>query len=230
MARLQLLILWAGNLLLLLILAGLVIRRRLFRSPLFAPYLLSVLVPSLLTAVWPERFYVWTFWLAKETLQTVLKLGLALDLAYRLLRRLPQAHTLAQAGAALGLVLTGAAAFFAPIQSNDVRGVALAVLPRVLYGTALLFAALLGLVAWFRIPLDRLNKAILVGFVPYLLTVTLALNLLTHLGFDSRVAAGYLSSAAYTVLLCYWTWAAWLEDDPLDPEEQEAAKSLHPWR
>ena len=230
MTDLQRTMLWSSNLLLGVVLAGLFVRGRLVRSPLFAPYLLSVLVPGILSGIAPDRFHVWTFWLFKETIQSVLKVGLALEIAYRLFHRLPGAHNIARAAAAAGLLLTCASAVLAPIQAQDVRAVALAVLPRVLYGTALLFAALLCVVAWHRVPLDPLHKAILVGFVPYLLVSTLALNLLTHLGLATREAAGYLASAAYTILLCYWVRAAWAPEEDLDADEREAAARLQPWR
>jgi len=230
MTELQRIALWVSNALLAVVLTGLVMRGRVLRSKLFPPYLVSVLAPSLLVGLAPDRFHVWSFWLVKETVQSVLKVGLALEIAYRLFQRLPAAHSVARTGAAVGLLLTCGAAALAPIQAHDVRGVALAVLPRILYGTALLFAALLCVVAWYRIPLDPLHKAILVGFVPYLLVSTLTLNLLTHLGLASREAAGYLVSAAYNLLLCYWTRAAWAPEEALDAEEREAAARLQPWR
>jgi len=229
-SELQRIALWVGNALLAAVLTGLVVRRRLFRSKLFPPYLISVLAPGVLVGIAPDRFHVWTFWLFKETIQSVLKVGLALEIAYRLFRRLPGARNIARAAAAAGLLLTCASAVLAPIQAQDVRAVALAVLPRVLYGTALLFAALLCVAAWHRVPLDPLHKAILVGFVPYLLVSTLTLNLLTHLGLATREAAGYLASTAYTILLCYWVRAAWAPEEDLDADERDAAARLQPWR
>ena len=54
-----------------------------------------------------------------------------------------------------------------------------------------------------------LHKALLLGFVPYLLVFTVAINLLRAFGGDARAVAGYLKNVAYQVLLAYWVYAAW---------------------
>jgi hypothetical protein len=64
-------------------------------------------------------------------------------------------------------------------------------------------------ILWYRLPVDPLHKAILIGFVPYLLVFTVAMNALSAYGWDLREYAGYAQTIAYVVLVAYWARAAW---------------------
>jgi hypothetical protein len=85
------------------------------------------------------------------------------------------------------------------------------VLPRILNGTVWVFVAVSALVLWYRLPVSRLDKALLVGFVPYLLVFTVSLTLFETLGWGSEVVRtiGHVQSVAYELLVLYWNRVVW---------------------
>jgi hypothetical protein len=95
------------------------------------------------------------------------------------------------------------------LQVGRPRELAMNLQPYVLAGTVWLFLAISALILWYRLPVVPLHKALLLGFVPYLLVFTVAINLLKAYGGNVRVAAGYTKNVAYQVLLAYWVYSAW---------------------
>jgi hypothetical protein len=188
-------------------LAGLFVRGRQGLCVSFTLYLGAVLLSDTLILVWPQRFHSWDFWLIKESVHNLLKFGIALELTVRTFRAFPAARKTVT-GLVLGvLVLT----WFSVGQPVDPRPkeLALNLQPYVLAGTLWLFIAISALILWYRLPVVPLHKALLLGFVPYLLVFTLAINLLKAFGGDIRAVAGYTKNVAYQVLLAYWVYSAW---------------------
>jgi hypothetical protein len=95
--------------------------------------------------------------------------------------------------------------------------------PYVLAGTVWLFLAISALILWYRLPVVPLHKALLLGFVPYLLIFTVAINLLKAFGGNVRAYAGYLKSAAYVALVAYWAVVAWRRGPPTRSRRRAAA-------
>src|SRR5262249_49773379 len=147
------------------------------------------------------------FWLAKEAVESLLKLAIVFEMAVRVLGRLPTAR--AAFAALFLLALLAIAGAVGPTVGADVQTVAQDGLPRLLYGTALLFAALLGACLWYHVPLYPMHKAILVGFVVYLLVFTVVLQVLQTLGWVARGPANVLNSVAFISLLAFWARSAW---------------------
>jgi hypothetical protein len=56
---------------------------------------------------------------------------------------------------------------------------------------------------------NALHKALLLGFVPYLLIFTVAINLRRSYRAEAHALAGYGKNVACQVLLAYWVYAAW---------------------
>ena len=189
-------------------LAGLAFRRRLGACYAFSGYLAAVFVADVLVLLWPGRFYRWQFWIAKEAVHSVLKLAIALELAVRTFGAFPGAQAAARRLLVIVVVLTYAAVLAVPVEP-EYKVLAGTVLPRILNGTIWLFTAVAGLVLWYRLPVDPLHKAILLGLVPYLLVFTMALNALDAFGWDLRDPLAYVHTGAYLALLIYWTYAAW---------------------
>ena len=196
-------------------LTGLFARRRHLICVSFTLYLAAVLLSDLLVFLWPEQFHFWKFWIVKESVHNLLKFGIALELTLRTFRAFPAARRTA-ASLVLGvLLLTWFSVGPTPhLQTTDPKDLAMNLQPYILFGTLWLFIAISMLVLWYRLPVVPLHKALLLGFVPYLLIFTVAMNLLRSLGGDVRVGAGYVKSAAYAALLAYWTYAAWRPGPP----------------
>jgi len=65
------------------------------------------------------------------------------------------------------------------------------------------------LILWYRLPVDAFQKAILVGWVPYLLVFSAALNYVGDYGKEFIAATNYVHTLAYLGLLLFWARAAW---------------------
>jgi len=205
-------ILWTGNATLLLALLGLFVRGRQRVCHSFTIYIAAVLLPQLLYSTWPDRFYTGDLWMLGEVTHCVLKFAIALEVGFLVLRRFPGAS---QTGRWAGLFVVWAI-FFAivalPVENPDYYSLAGKLLPRILNGTIWLFVALAGVVLWYRLPLHPLHKAIVLGFVPYLLVFSVAMTALDSFGWQHRVHTTYLHTLAYLALEVYWAWSAWRPD------------------
>jgi len=229
-------ILLAANLFLLGALAGLHVRQRRRLSYCFPAYLASVFVLSSLVGLWPERFHNWSFYWAKESVYSLLKIGVALELTVRVFQAFPAARRAARSAFLAVLVTTVIAAWQAsPGPPASQRGeqqwadLVLALHPRITNGTAWLFGALFALILYYRLPLHPLHKAIAFGFMAYLLLLTFGLDQVKRSDFAHLGLVSYASALGYTLVAAYWAWAAWRRDDP-PPVDQQVVDRLQPWR
>src|SRR5207244_13438043 len=88
----QVLIADAVKILVLLTLAGIVARRRWASCWSFTGYLAVILVCNSLVSFWPERFFQPWFWMVRTALYDVLKVAIAVELAYRTFQAFPGAR------------------------------------------------------------------------------------------------------------------------------------------
>src|SRR6266542_856819 len=192
---------WAGQVLIVVVLSGLFLRRRYRACPSFVLYLLVTLIGDLLLILGPRHlnpesslfgllgakgFYSRDFWMLKELTLNLLKFAVTL------------------------VSVVAVAAQVSAINLEDrVNQIIGRLQPRVLNGTVWLFTGMAVLILWYRLPVDTFHKAILTGFVPYLLIFTIGLNALDSYGWNIRDLINYVLPTAYLLLLAYWAWAAW---------------------
>ncbi len=213
--KIQVVIAVAANALALAALVGLIVRRRWASCWAFTAYLVTVFVIGSLITVWPSQFYRLDFWLFKESAYGLLKFAIALELAYRTFHAFPGAEATARRVLFSVMVATSLAVFAVSSPNAELAGVAGHVLPRVLNGTVWVFTAIAALILWYRLPVQPLHKAILVGFVPFLLVFTVAMNALNALGWQHQVVTSYGHTVAYVVLVGYWNVAAWQQESSI---------------
>lgn len=186
---------------------GLLLNHRWREGYSFAIYVATVLVTQLLQVLWPGHFYTYDFWVFKEVLHAALKFAIVLELGYRILAAFPGALA---TGRRLALLLVGVVyAVIVGVPGGSGAEFVARVLPRVLNGTIWLFVALASIVLWYRLPIRPLHKAILLGFVPYLLVFSVAMSALDTFGWSVLPRIGYLHSVSYLLLLTYWVYAIW---------------------
>jgi len=195
------------------IVAGVVRRGRWPVCRMFLLFLLVVLLTDLLPTIWPERFYTKSFWLIRESLHNGLRFAVALELAYRTFRSFPGARSTARAlllflvASTLAVVLS---ATWGMPSVPEFSAIFTELQPRLLFGTLWLLTGIAALILWYRLPVDPMHKAILLGWVPYLLVFSVGLKLLADLGWDRWLPAlNYVNATAYFLLLIYWARAAW---------------------
>lgn len=225
MTATQVLIAHAVKILVLLTLAGIIARRRWGACWSFTSYLAVILICNSLVSFWPERFYQAWFWFVRTALYDALKVAIAIELAYRTFQAFPGARATVRRVIFALLVATSVALVAVPWDMT--YSAALSDWePRVLTGTIWLLNALAVVVIWYRVPIHAFHKAILLGFVPYLLVFTILLKLLRH-GFDIRMVQS-AEPAAYMLLMGWWAWAAW-EPETASDVSPEVMRILQPW-
>ncbi len=224
----QLLIAHAVKILVLLTLAGILARHRARLCWSFTAYLSVILACNSLVSFWPDRFVTDSFWTVKQALYDLLKMAIAVELTYRAFRVFPGAQVTARHVLFAVLVLTSAALVGLPRDPSYSSGF-LEWEPRVLMGTIWLLNGLALLVVWYRVPLHRYHKAILLGFVPYLLVFVALLRMLRHYGWEILPLVQSAEPAAYMLLVAWWAYAAW-EPETVTDISPALLQRLQPWR
>jgi hypothetical protein len=205
--------------LLLLTLSGLAWRARLTHCRAFTFYLAAALLTNRLVVWLPQYFFTFFFWTIKESVQCGLTLVVALSLISRDFGRWPRARRLAWAlsiaGAGVWLLWSGL--------DGDVasyRDFAAIVLPRLQAAAAFGFAALFTTASWYRLPLPRLHRMIVLGFGLYLVAYALILAALHWSGWSGYSFLSALEPAVYGASVGLWALGAWgpasLHDDALE--------------
>lgn len=209
------------------LLVALVMRDRYKACILFPLYVAAVLVPVFLFAVWPERFYTWPNYLLRETVHNLLKFAIALELGYRTFRAFPGAWTQAKRLILVIIVVIAVVVFAAITAQRDPADIQVEWHARVLNGTIWLFTGIAAVVLWYRLPVDPFHKAILVGFVPYLLVFSFGMRALVEIGWEQSRLYQRVHALAYVLLLAYWNRAAWARE-PVRAFEPGPARAKQP--
>jgi len=210
MSAAELLVLHGMKLAMLAALVGLFVRGRAHLCWSFVAYLMTALVCNSLQSFWPEQFFRQWFYLLTVGLLDALKLAIAAELTYRTFRAFPGAA--ARVRVLLLPVFLVPALFVVKVPTGATfEDLVRLYQPQVQTGVIWLMAAITLLIAWYRVPVHAMHRAILIGFASYLLIFTTFLNVLRDFGFDQlramiNVADGY----AYVALLCWWAYAAWV--------------------
>jgi len=204
MSRLQIAIGVAAMLVEIGLLAGLVRRGHHRREPFFALYIAGVVVTNGALGLW----YRWDVWLIHQAVTAALRFGVALGLGVAVFRHFPAAG-LAARRVALFVLFVTLAGLFASRPEVSYTHIVSVVVPRIANGAVWLFTGLAALVLWYRLPLTELQKAILLGFAPYLLVFTVAMNALGSVGWQLRNVVGYVDNLSYLALMGYWCRVAW---------------------
>lgn len=229
----QIVVLWVGQVLLLLTLVGLWQRRRVRRLWLLPLHLVSTAVAQMLVWTVPQVFFDWTFWAWRELALVGLALGIVAEMAWRVFARLPAGQQRVRRWLGLALLVPLGLLLLVPWHMRHAEDTWLYVmvtelLPRLSYGAAWVCLALGFAVVWSRLPFDRLHWAVLAGLAVYLGIYATALGTLPLGPRDAFV--DMLTPVAYTLMLAWWAWAAWRQELPAQGEKDHLRRFLHPWR
>jgi hypothetical protein len=209
-------------------LAGMLVRRRAHLCWSFVAYLVTVLVSNSLVTFWPEQFFKVWFWILTQGLFDALGMGIAVELGYRTFQAFPRAQATARRVLFVVLFATSAALIGIPIASTYGQ-VVFDWQPRVLAGTIWVMNGLAVLITWYRVPVHAYHKAILLGFVPYLLVFTTLLSLMKQWGWDFLPYVQALEPLAFMLLMGFWAWSSWRGEE--QPQASRAlVHLLQPWR
>lgn len=222
----------------LVVLAGLVVRRRVGWAYFFALYLLLVTGYGVVVAVRPD-LVVWRAWAVKELTLALVALLAGLEVGVRLFARRagarPHAGRAVLAAMAFTLVfllvdLPGPRAANARHTSAlDVVAFeqALSLLPRLAYGSTWLFAALWLVAHSFAIPLTKLHETVLLGLFAYSFVLGVSLGVLDSPSYAR--ATSHLLTLTFLAVLVLWAWAAWRPEPAPRGASAEVVRQVWWW-
>jgi hypothetical protein len=178
----------------------------------FAAYLVVVLTFELLQLAFPERFYVWTFWLAKQTAYDAAKLALAVELTFRVCQEFPGAKAVTARWVLALLLLTAAGLVLRPWQADFLLFAAGELHARAVIGTLWLLVAAILAAQHYRLAVHPHHMGVLVGFGVYLAVFGALLRLLQVRGWAAYDLWARLDPPAYALLAFWFAWVAWRQD------------------
>lgn len=215
------------------VLVGLVHRARSRRAWLLPVY---IGVTALTEALWLLRSNArsWDYWALKELLLTLLMAAVAVEISVRVFAHLPGARRHAWGALVLVLVGTLLAVWQAPgVAGGLVAGtwryvLVVQVLPRLAIGSVLLCVATLAVMAYYRVPLDPLHRAVLFGLALYLLLYAgpMASAATNEVG---RFVMYNVTPVVYLAVLAMWAYVAW-KAEPEPPASPDVVRRVQPWR
>ncbi len=201
-------------------LAGLWWRRRYGEAWSFVGYAIAIMVCGQLTSTWSSRYFTYTWYLRFQAIYNLFKLAIALELGYRVFHAFPRALARFRAVTVVVLAVTTYWAFAGPFNVH-LKQLLFEWEPRVQAATVWLMTAEVVLIVWHHLPVSWFDRAILLGFVPYLTTFETLLGLLRRLDVTEGWPLAVIStanSAAYLCACAWWAYAAWRPDRPPAPE------------
>jgi hypothetical protein len=213
---------------LLVIAAGLAVRRRWRLSWTFAAYIPVVLLGNILVTWWPKQLHVYWFWMGKQVAYDVLKLCIALEVAWRTFRMFPGARATARRFVLLILAVTTAMVWAAPLDSSGSWYLTLSgqIEPRMMNGTTWILAATAGLAFLYRVPLHPFHWGLITSLATYLAVFGTLLRLEGVYGWAAQPYLNALDPAAYLLLTCWWAYIAWRPDSVLALAHAEVLRKL----
>lgn len=200
-----------GHVLLVVLLIS-VLWRQLATCVSFTGYVAALFGSNLLMSVLPDVFYTPDAWLLSEALHALLTFAVAVELGARVFRSFPGAHRTAR-WAALAVVGAGALITLGGMSvAPDFLATCERVLPRVAGANLWLFLALTALILWYRVPIRPFEKAIILGYVPFLLVFAASLSAWASTqGTLTALTLGY--RVTFLLMAAYWSVAAWRSDE-----------------
>lgn len=197
----------------LLIIVGLLIRKRASLCWSFLAYLVAILVGNSLVSFWPERFYTQSFYILKICVYNILKLCVAAELTYRVFRSFPGA--LARARLVLAPIMALVALVIISVPAGtDYLDVVTRYNPQVQTGVIWLLSATAVLTVWFNLPMHFLHRAVLIGFSSYLIVFATLDNILRSFGYDRMLGVvNLVDGYAYLALVSFWAITAWRSEE-----------------
>jgi hypothetical protein len=209
MSGLQWVIGWTGTLQGFALFAILIYRKHIRRLPIFTLYAAAIAVYALALGIayaWNTR--IWETWLVGQVVVAGLRFGVALELSHVIFGAFRAAAVTARRVIFVILIVTAftAMSVTGPATYAQFNG---EMVPRLATGAIWIFTALAALVLWYRVPLGDMQKAILMGYAPYLLIFTAGMNVLTSSGWHLRSWVGYFDNLSFYALVLYWCCVAW---------------------
>ncbi|HEY7921954.1 MAG TPA: hypothetical protein VII62_02155 [Vicinamibacteria bacterium] len=188
-------------------------------------YVVATLVGNSLATFWPQRFFNYNFWVLKQGVYDSLKIAVAIELAWRAFSAFPGAWRIARVVIGVLLVAsTLAVVWFTPRHWTYAQ--VWEWQPAVVTAGVWLLTAVALMVVLYQIPIGDWQRAIVLGFAPYMLASVTLMNLLERRGWQVKQQVALLDSVAFVGLILFWTHAAWRQEEPEREGEPVPVRSI----
>lgn len=196
--------------LLVLLCLGLVRRAKLGQCFLFSAYAAAATCFTGLILLFPDSYTPEAF-IVKQGIYDSLLFGISLELSYRVFAAFTGIAARVRAFLAFSVAASSLGIFLLtptnPAYSDLARyqpGITTAGI------WCLAFVALL--IVWYQIPVPAFTKAIILGYVPYLVIFVVYIDLIGRLGWGEIKGLNILNASAYDLAIGYLAYAAWRKD------------------
>ncbi len=176
----------------------------------FSAYVAAATSFSTYILLYPER-YTPVLFIIKQGIYDSLLFGMALEIAYKAFAAFRGVASRVRGFLGLAVTLSTICVFFmAPTDSQyeNLGRYQPSITTAGLW--CLTFVALL--IVWYQIPVPAFTRAIMLGYVPYLLVFVVCMDLIERMGWGFIDNVGVLNAMAYDASAGYLAYAAWRKD------------------
>ena len=177
---------------------------------LFSAYVLAAALFTSLILLFPERYSPQAF-MIKQGIYDSLLFGMSLELAIRTFAAFKGIARLVRLWLGVAVAASTTIIFFATPASTDYTSF-IRFQPGITAAGIWCLAFVGLLIVWYQIPVPAFTRAIILGYVPYLVVFTVYTDLIARLGWGAIQHLNILNAVAYDTVACYWVFAAWRKD------------------
>lgn len=189
---------------------GIVRRGKIAHCWTFTAYAVAATLFSSYITLFPAR-YTPELFIVKQGIYDSLLFGMALEIAYKAFSAFQGVASRVRGLLAMSVCVSSVAVFLlVPVNAQyaHIGRFQPSITTAGLW--CLTFVALL--IVWYQIPVPAFTRAIMLGYVPYLLVFVFCLDLIERMGWGFIDKVGALNAGAYSASAGYLAYAAWRKD------------------
>lgn len=199
-----------GLLLLFALFVGVVHRRKATQCSAFSAYITAALVFGILILSFPGAYTPQAF-LIKQGIYDALLFAMAIELSVRVFAAFKGVADRVRTLLGVAVLVSTASVFL--LTPQNVRYADLArYQPGITTAGVWCLAFVALLIVWYQIPVPAFTRAIILGYVPYLVVFVVCVDLIGRLGWAAVQGINVANALAYDAVAGYWVYAAWRKD------------------
>lgn len=177
---------------------------------LFSTYVVCAALFTILILLFPQHYSPQAF-MVKQGIYDSLLFGMSLELAIRTFSVFTGIARFVRLALASAVALSTTVILLTAPASSDYASV-VRFQPGITAAGIWCLAFVGLLIVWYQIPVPTFTRAIILGYVPYLMIFTVCVDLTTRLGWGALQNLNILNAVAYDAVAGYWVYSAWRKD------------------
>lgn len=177
---------------------------------LFSIYVVAAALFTCLILFFPQHYSPQAY-MVKQGIYDSLLFGMSLELAMRTFAAFTGIARFARLALGAAVALSTMAILLATPESADYTSF-VRFQPGITAAGIWCLAFVGLLIVWYQIPVPTFTRAIILGYVPYLMVFTVYVDLITRLGWGAIQNLNILNAVAYDAVAGYWVYSAWRKD------------------